>query len=301
MTYFPRGDAVFTQKGFDMLRLIARNRRGPVLLMVGLLMLVGCAMPSAEQSAPTGTDANVQVSLLPAPEGKDGDHVTVEVTDADGMPITDAQVAVVGNMSHAGMVPVEAPAVTDDADGAADGRYVLPFTFTMLGDWVMTVTVTLADGTTVTQDIDATVSDTEVTVGGVPSDAVSLTGVWARPVPTAGGTGGVFMTIHNTTAQDDTLIGGSSPIAQAVEVHETVDDNGMMRMQQLTDGLPVPAGSTVVLQPGGYHIMVIGVDAALDEGATIPLTLTFAVAGEMTVDVPVMSMDMDMSGMDSGN
>ena len=292
-----------------MLRLSVRSWRGPVLLMVGLLLLAGCAMPSAEQSASMGDGmgaapamSDVQVSLLPAPEGKDGDHLVVEVTDAAGMPIADAQVALVGNMGHAGMVPVEAPAVTDDADGAADGRYRLPFTFSMLGDWVMTVTVTLADGTTVTQDIDATVGEAEVTVGGVPSNAVTLTNVRARPVPTAGGTGGVFLTIHNTTGQDDTLVAGSSPIAQAVEIHETVDDNGVMRMNQLVDGLPVPAGSTVVLQPGGYHVMVIGVNAAMDEGATIPLTLTFAVAGEMTVEVPVVAMDAAMPGMDhSGN
>jgi len=205
-------------------------------------------------------------------------------------------------MSHAGMVPVEVAAVTDNADGTVDGRYRLPFVFSMLGDWIMTVTVTLADGTTVTQDIDATVGEAGVTVGGVPSNAVSLTDVRARPVPTAGGTGGVFLTIHNTTGQDDTLVAGSSPIAQAVEIHETVDDNGMMRMRQLVDGLPVPAGATVVLQPGGYHMMVIGVNEVLDTGATIPLTLTFAVAGEMTVDVPVVAMDAAMPGMDhSGN
>ena len=279
-----------------MLRFIVRNRRGPVWLLVASLLLAGCIAPMAQPSA--ATPAAAQIALLPAPAGRLREYLIVKVTDAAGQPITDAQAALVGNMNHAGMVPVAAAAVSDDADGVADGRYQLPFAFSMLGDWIITVTVTLADGTTVVQDITATVGEAGVTVAGVPSDAVSLSSVRARPIPAAGGTGGVFMTIHNTTATDDTLVSASSPVAQAVEIHETVEDNGMMRMRQLVDGLPVPAGAVVMLQPGGYHIMLIGVNAALDEGDTLPLTLVFAVAGEMTVEVPVVAMDAAMPGMD---
>jgi copper(I)-binding protein len=279
-----------------MYRFFAHHRRAPIGLLIGLLLVAGCTMPMAQPVAPAAPAA-AQISLLPAPEGRLGEYLIAQVTSPMGQPITDAQVALVGNMNHAGMVPVEAAAVTDDADGAADGRYRLPFAFTMLGDWIITVTVTLADGTTVEQEIPATVSEAGATIAGVPANALSLTDVRARPIPTAGGTGGVFMTIHNTTATADRLISASSPIAPAVEVHETVADNGMMRMRQLVDGLPIPASAVVTLKPGGYHIMVIGVDEAMDVGASFALTLVFEAAGEMTLDVPVVAIEESMSGM----
>jgi hypothetical protein len=73
-------------------------------------------------------------------------------------------VTVEGNMNHAGMVPVLADPVRDDADGVADGSYRIPFQFTMLGDWIITVSVERADGAEVEQNIEATVGDQGVNI-----------------------------------------------------------------------------------------------------------------------------------------
>ena len=132
------------------------------LLVSLILMLTFFAGCGADNEPAPGAD--LQISLIPAPGGLAGDYLQVQLADAAGVPITDAQVALEGNMTHAGMVPVIVSAVTDAADGSGDGIYQLPFQFTMLGDWIITVAVTLADGTTVTRDIDVTVGDDAIEV-----------------------------------------------------------------------------------------------------------------------------------------
>ncbi len=88
-------------------------------------------------------------------------------------------------------------------------------------------------------------------------------------------------------AQDDKLVGLSAPVADTVQVHESSSQGGVMRMRQVTGGLPIPAGKTVSLHPGGYHIMMIGLHAPLVAGQSFPLTLTFAHAAPVTVTVTV--------------
>lgn len=127
-----------------------------VLVVIGL---VGCGGQSGE-----GGDPNLQVTLIPAPEGVAGQTLTVQLADAAGQPITDARVSLEGNMNHAGMVPVIIDPVPDNADGAIDGRYVVPFAFTMLGDWIITVSIQQANGATVQQNIDVNVGEAGVTI-----------------------------------------------------------------------------------------------------------------------------------------
>lgn len=102
-----------------------------------------------------------------------------------------------------------------------------------------------------------------------------------------GGTAAVFLMIENSGADADRLIGGSTDVAEVVEIHEIVDNNGVMEMRPLTDGLEIPAGETVTLQPGGYHVMLIGLKQDLTAGSTYELTLTFEKAGDVKLQVPV--------------
>ena len=67
-------------------------------------------------------------------------------------------------------------------------------------------------------------------------------------------------------------------------------ENGVMQMREITGGLPVPANGSVVLKPGSYHVMLIGLKKPLTAGETFPLTLTFAKAGNISVTVPVQAM-----------
>ncbi len=127
------------------------------LIVLASILLIACGR---EKSTNTG---NLKVTLIPAP-AKNGQAVTIQLTDANGQPVTDAVVSIEGNMQHAGMAPVMASGVRDEADSVKDGKYQVPFRFTMLGDWVLTVSITRADGTKVQQDINATAGEQGVTV-----------------------------------------------------------------------------------------------------------------------------------------
>lgn len=298
-----------------------------IVLLTLLLVVTGCGQfaPAAE-----GTHGDMQMALIPAAEGWTGETLTVMLTDAAGAPITDATVAVEGNMNHAGMVPVLAAGVTDDADGAADGRYQLPFGFTMLGDWIITVDVTLADGGTVSRDLPINVSEAGVTgdavmagpdeahgsahdhdadhdtdhdadhehATGAHASVVHAHDVKARPGPMAGGNSAVYFLLHNGGDAAVRLTGADTTVANAVEIHETADDNGIMRMRQLADGILLGPDESVTLQPGGLHVMLIGLTAPLAEGDVFDLTLHFDdPTYDFTVEVTVVSNDELSGGM----
>lgn len=113
---------------------------------------------------------------------------------------------------------------------------------------------------------------------------------FTRASPTGANTGGAFMTLVNNGKDADRLVSASSPAAQNVELHETVDDNGVMKMEPRPEGWEIPAGSTLELKPGGKHIMLIGLAAPLEAGKKIRMTLNFEKAGARTIDVPVQAL-----------
>lgn len=110
---------------------------------------------------------------------------------------------------------------------------------------------------------------------------------WSRPA-LAGGTGAGFMTLRSTGGADR-LVSAASPAARTVELHTMTMDGGIMRMRPVPD-IPVPAGGTVTLAPGGMHVMLIGLTAPLRAGDRIPVTLTFERAGAVQVELAVEAM-----------
>jgi periplasmic copper chaperone A len=113
---------------------------------------------------------------------------------------------------------------------------------------------------------------------------------YARETPAGAQTGAVYMMIENKTNTPDRLTAASSDVASRVQVHEMSMTNGVMKMRELADGLAIPAGGSVTLKPGGYHIMLVGLKKPLKAGETFPLTLTFEKAGNISVTVPVQAM-----------
>ena len=109
---------------------------------------------------------------------------------------------------------------------------------------------------------------------------------WSRERPDGAIVGGAFVTIHNKEGERDRLVAASSPIADRVEIHTTVMQGGVMSMLRQEE-LIIPAGETVVMKPGGFHIMLMGLKENLEKGKKFPLTLNFARAGEITVEVHV--------------
>ena len=116
---------------------------------------------------------------------------------------------------------------------------------------------------------------------------ISIDGAYARPAPAAGGNGAVFLTIENAGPAADRLVSASSAAAATVEIHETIDDGGVMKMRPLVDGIAIAGGESADLQPGGKHIMLIGLAAPLVAGQEIELALVFEKAGAITVKAPV--------------
>jgi periplasmic copper chaperone A len=112
---------------------------------------------------------------------------------------------------------------------------------------------------------------------------------WSRVTIGADRPGVVYLTIHNTGSTDDALTGLATPIAGMPMLHETVVTEGIASMPHAMT-VPVPAGQTVALEPGGFHGMLMGLTGALEKGASFPLTLTFQTAGPVTVDVEVLAL-----------
>lgn len=98
--------------------------------------------------------------------------------------------------------------------------------------------------------------------------------------------GAAFLTVKNAGVEADRLVGAKAPVADRVELHTHLHENGVMKMRQI-EAVEVPAGGEAALQPGGDHVMLMGLKAPLKEGESFPLTLVFEKAGEVTVDVMI--------------
>ena len=109
---------------------------------------------------------------------------------------------------------------------------------------------------------------------------------WARASLGQTPNSAAYMTLATTGAEPDRLIGGSTPVAERVELHTHVMEGGIAKMRQ-ADGIEIVPGAPTVLEPGGPHVMLSGLTQKLEAGATVPLTLVFEHAGEVTLDVPV--------------
>ena len=112
---------------------------------------------------------------------------------------------------------------------------------------------------------------------------------WSRATIGADRPGVVYLSIRNVGSTDDALIGVATPIAGMPMLHETVVTDGVASMPHAMS-VPVPAGQTVALAPGGFHGMLMGLTQALKKGDSFPLILTFETAGDVTVTVDVLGM-----------
>ena len=112
---------------------------------------------------------------------------------------------------------------------------------------------------------------------------------WARASVGTARPGVAYVTIRNTGSEPDELVGIETPVAAHPEVHEMVKDGDVMKMRPAAP-IEIPPGGEVRLEPGGLHIMLMQLQEPLEEGGSIPLTLIFAEAGEVTVSAPVAAI-----------
>lgn len=121
---------------------------------------------------------------------------------------------------------------------------------------------------------------------GSAADAVQAEGAYARAVPPGLPNSAAFVDLSNTGTADHALVAAESTAAQVVELHTHSMEDGMMRMRQV-EKIPLPAGETVQLRPGGLHIMLIGLDHQLQPGETVELTLIYEDGSRETLITPV--------------
>ncbi len=110
--------------------------------------------------------------------------------------------------------------------------------------------------------------------------------IWARATAPGAQATGVYVPLLNQGAEADALIGGSAEIAATVMLHEVTLQDGISHMS-LIDEVPLPSKQPVSLRPGGKHIMLTGLKQQLKEGEKFTMTLQFAKAGAITVEVMV--------------
>jgi copper(I)-binding protein len=126
---------------------------------------------------------------------------------------------------------------------------------------------------------------------------IMIEGFWARAMlpnqPVAGG----FLTLTNGGDADDRIVKAVSPRAGRMELHEMLMEGDVMKMREVEGGIAIPAGQTVELKPGGLHLMFFDIAERFEEGQTVPVTLTFEKAGEVTLELPVK----DMKAMQGGH
>lgn len=102
---------------------------------------------------------------------------------------------------------------------------------------------------------------------------VEVTDAVCRPTPNGRDVTGCYLTL--TASTTDRLVSVATPAAATAQIHEMSTEGGVMRMGEMKEGLPLPAGEAVSLKPGGNHVMLMGVTAPLKAGDTVSLTLTF--------------------------
>ena len=112
---------------------------------------------------------------------------------------------------------------------------------------------------------------------------------WARATLTANQAGAIYLAVINMGTQADTLLSASTSAAEQAMLHETVMDGDVARMVHVGE-IDIPADGSLVLEPGGKHLMLTGLSAPLAEGQTFTLTLQFRRAGAVEVEVHIEGM-----------
>jgi periplasmic copper chaperone A len=124
--------------------------------------------------------------------------------------------------------------------------------------------------------------------GAFADGPLKVQSAWARASLTGASNGIAYAMLVNEGSAPARVVGGSTPVAAHVEFHLHAMSGGMMTMQQL-EAIEVKPGETVVLKPGGLHVMLVGLKQRLQQGASFPLTLKLADGSSIAVEVKVLA------------
>jgi copper(I)-binding protein len=124
----------------------------------------------------------------------------------------------------------------------------------------------------------------------VKAGSLEILHPWSRATPGGAKVAGGYVTVNNTGAAPDRLVAASADtVAAKGELHESGMKDGVMSMKP-AEGIAVPAGGTLALKPGSWHIMFTGLKRPLKQGETFPGSLTFEKAGKVEVEFTVEAL-----------
>jgi copper(I)-binding protein len=127
------------------------------------------------------------------------------------------------------------------------------------------------------------------------SDGLIVSDAYIRGLPPGQTVTAAFMTLTNGLNQDCRLVGAISPVASSAEIHAHTHQNGTMSMRPV-DEVILPKGRSVSFEPGGYHLMLFGLQKSLLDGEGYRVTLLFKGCPKVTVTMPVHSVLREKEG-----
>lgn len=138
--------------------------------------------------------------------------------------------------------------------------------------------------TTASMTVTGVVTTTAMTTTAAPSTTNAMSDTLGMGI--GGAMGAMYMTIRNPTNTPDRLIKAQSDVSKVVELHNMAIKDGMMTMFPV-EAIDVPANGEAVLEPGSFHVMLIGLNRDLTSGDSVTITLTFEQAGDVTLQAPI--------------
>ncbi len=123
------------------------------------------------------------------------------------------------------------------------------------------------------------------------SNALRVENPYARAVPPTAQNSGAFMVLRNDSDQPIKVVDAESDVSKVTELHTHIHDKGVMRMRRV-ESIEVPAHGTVALQPGGYHVMLIGLEHPLKPGDPVHIDLTLGDGSKESIDLEARQTGM---------
>jgi len=128
------------------------------------------------------------------------------------------------------------------------------------------------------------------------NSAVTVENAYARAVPPTARNSGAYMLIRNDSDQTRKAVSAKSNVSQVTELHNHINDNGVMRMRHV-DAIEIPAHGSVELKPGGYHVMLINLNQPLKPGDPVHIDLTLDDGTVLPIDLEARRIGMGMGMM----
>jgi copper(I)-binding protein len=119
--------------------------------------------------------------------------------------------------------------------------------------------------------------------------SIEIDNPWSRATPKGAKVAAGYLVIKNNGTDPDRLVGGTSPAAGKVEVHEMSMDKGVMKMRPVSGGLEIKPGETVELKPGAFHLMILDLKQQIESGKPFKASLNFEKAGPVEIQFNVVA------------